>query len=132
MSLNTPLELRAYASIPASLVDGVLQTYLDIANLIVVENLATAGYSDERLKLIELNLAAHFATQGPAGAGTYSAAQLESIRVGQSEERYRTSVSSAFGLSTSLYGQVAMALDTSGILAGLLASSALKATFEVV
>lgn len=130
-TLNTPSELRAYISAPASVVDATLQVYLDIANLVIVENLASAGFSTERLKLIELNLAAHFATQVPSSAGG-SAGQLESLRVGQSEETYKTYMTGEYGLATSVYGQIAMALDTTGTIAGLLAAKPLKAIFAVV
>lgn len=131
MSLNTPAELRAYASIPTTVVDATLQLYLDAANSIITDVLASAGYTSDRMKLIELNLAAHFATNGPAN-GSYSSGMLESIKVGQSEERYTSLTSSQYGVATSIYGQIAMALDTKGLLAGLMASKPLKALITVI
>lgn len=133
MSLNTPDELRTYISAPESVIDDVLQLYLDAAYVIVDEELSTVGYSSDRLKLIELNLAAHFATNGPSvTGGTYTSGQLEYIKVGSSEERYATMSNSSWGIATSVYGQIAMALDTSGKLAGQLASKPLKARFSVI
>lgn len=129
-TLNTPTELRGYIGVPTTVEDSTLQLYLDAANSIVTDLLSLAGYDADRMKLIELNVAAHFATNGPYN-GSYSSGMLESIKVGQSEERYTSVKSSNYGIATSIYGQIAMGLDTQGLLAGLLASNPLKAIFEV-
>jgi len=129
-TLNTPAELRGYTGIPASVTDSTLQLYLDAANSIIADVLASAGYDSNRMKLIELNVAAHFATNGPYN-GSYSSGMLNSVKVGQSEERYSSLKSSEYGLATSVYGQIAMGLDTQGLLAGILASKPLKAFLEV-
>lgn len=129
-TLNTPTELRGYIGIPTTVEDSTLQLYLDAASAIISDVLSLAGYTSDRMKLIELNIAAHFATNGPYN-GSYSSGMLQSIKVGQSEERYTSLESSNYGIATSIYGQIAMGLDTQGLLANLLASKPIKAIFEV-
>lgn len=127
MSLNTPNELRSYLSIPAGVADGVLQTYLDVAAEV---NEATASaYDNEKRKLIELNLAAHYISAMPSG-GAASIGNLESIKIGQSEERYRNLAEGVYKLGNSVYGQMVNGLDNLGLLASLSANP-LRALFKV-
>jgi len=86
-----------------------LTPFMSVANELVTEVCSDAGYTDERLELIERWLSAHFYTNrdpravsehaGPVGATYQSAVDLN--------------------LNTSHYGQTAMLLDTAGGLAGL-------------
>lgn len=124
---NSADQLRSYANLPASSVvsDDVLDVYLTQANLVVTEDLAGSGFSNERLTAIELNLAAHFYTV------IYDKGGITQKRIGQSEERYRLLSDKATGLSTTSYGQIALSLDTSGTLAGLY-NAKMKASFEVI
>lgn len=122
----TPTQLRNFAALPpiAVISDEALQVYIDLADLIVSEDLAGSSYSVDRLSMIELNLAAHFAIK------TYEHGGLTAQVVGQSEERYQLIVG-AQGLATSQYGQTVNILDTDGILAELSAPP-LRAQFRVV
>lgn len=84
---------------------------IDIATLLVDEDLATLSpaLSDERLRQIELYLAAHFLTltveEGPKAAEA----------LGDATERYHNIY--AAGLRSTRFGQQAILLDTSGTLA---------------
>jgi hypothetical protein len=95
-----------------------------MATVIVTEDLAGKGLTDDRLDAIELNLAAHFAIISLERGG------LIRQKVGASEEEYAP-VNGKNSLSTTLFGQQAAALDTSGALAALTAP-ALRARVEVV
>ncbi|WP_324001766.1 hypothetical protein, partial [Parvimonas micra] len=59
MARVTTQELADFLDIPVA---AKLQGYIDDANLLVSETLASSGQSDARLKLIEKNLSAHFYT----------------------------------------------------------------------
>ena len=106
-----------------------LTVFIDMADLIVTENLTGKGLSDTRLKMIELNLAAHFYTASAERGGmTYQ-------KAGQAEEGYSAgtvnqAVSGKSAFSTTSFGQTAMMLDTSGTLFGL--GLVNKAQFRVV
>src|SRR5690606_18568578 len=118
-------ELRAYTGLPDSVSSDMLEPACDAAYLIVTEDLAASGYSDERLQQINLNLAAHFASASVERGGlTYQ-------RIGQSEERYQLINSSAYGLNTTRFGQIVVLLDTMNLLASMSANP-LKARFEVI
>jgi len=119
-------KLRAYAGLPPvqTVPDSTLQIYSDMATVIVTEDLAGKGLTDDRLDAIELNLAAHFAIISLERGG------LIRQKVGASEEEYAP-VNGKNSLSTTLFGQQAAALDTSGALAALTAP-ALRARVEVV
>lgn len=130
MTTLTPDEVRDYAGIPASMTDETIQIYIDLANLIVTEDLAACEMSDERRDSIELNLAAHYATQGLNDAATVYGG-LISQKVGSSEERYSSMSDKNFGLVMSRFGQIAITLDPCGILLSI-SSAKKKATFEVI
>src|SRR5262245_33383283 len=123
----TPSQLRSYANLaPQAVVpDSTLQQYCDAAALIVLEDLAASGLSNDRLGLIELNLAAHFAMIGQERGG------LRSQVIGSSEELYNNDTGSAAGLGASLFGQIAIGLDNSGSLSKQ-AANPVRARFEVV
>lgn len=101
-------QVREVANQPAT-VDASFA--IDIATLLVDEDLATLSpaLSDERLRQIELYLAAHFLTltveEGPKAAEA----------LGDATERYHNIY--AAGLRSTRFGQQAILLDTSGTLA---------------
>src|SRR3972149_6681693 len=88
---------------------------IETATLLVDEELATAGLSDARLTQIELYLAAHFlaitAREGPLAGET----------LGEASERDHNIY--AAGLRSTRFGQQAVLLDTSGVLAAIAAKS---------
>lgn len=108
--------MRLGATSPA---DSVLQPAATAAALLANEDLASCGYSDERLASIALYLAAHFA----AGSVTGSAAgTVVSESTGRSSVTYASGLLTAENLRGTSYGQVALALDTKGCLRRLVAS----------
>jgi len=83
--------------------------FMVVANELVTERCADAGYTDYRLQLIETWLAAHFYAMrderaSSEGAGGVSVSYLSSI---------------GLGLKMTKQGQTAMLLDTAGGLAAL-------------
>ncbi len=98
-------------------------SFIDTANLLVNESLVGQGMSDARLKLTELWLSAHFvAVAEERGA-------LKESEKGDSKEQYEIIVGT--GLNMTRFGQQAIALDTSGILAEQ-AATMKTAQFRVV
>lgn len=83
-----------------------LSAFLEMATLIVDEELAESGLSDARLAMIEKLLAAHF-------AATVSPLTTQEI-AGVSVSYQRNSVGK--GLASTQYGQNAISLDTTGTL----------------
>jgi hypothetical protein len=122
-----PEVLRAFADLPPVLVvpDQVLEVFAGMARLVRAEDFAASSLSSDRLDMIELNLAAHFAIVSLERGG------LTSQTVGTSEERYRLISDRAYGLSSTRFGQQALALDSTGVLSAL-SSSPLKAQFRVI
>ena len=120
-------ELRAFADLPpvAVVPDTTLQLFCDMATLIIDEDFAGSSLSVNRLGMIELNLAAHFAIVSLEKGG------LTQQIVGQSAERYQLMSDKNSGLGASRFGQQALALDTTGVLSQY-ASSPVKAQFEVI
>lgn len=96
--------------------------FIASADLIVSENLAGLGLSDDRLKQIELYLAAHFV------AVTEERGGLKSKKIGEASEGYAIS---GRGFSLTRFGQQAIDFDTSGTLKGI-SSAAYTARFMVV
>lgn len=84
-----------------------LTVFIDVANDIVTTDLADAGYSDARLKSIELYLSAHFAC--------LKYRQPINIIIDDSEDDYKNGLKPGYYQTT--YGQQAISLDTSGALA---------------
>lgn len=86
-----------------------LVPFIAAANSLVNEIATESGHSEDRLTLIETWLSAHFyAMRDPRTAAE---------RAGPVSANYQSAV--ALGLNTSHYGQMAMTLDTSGLLAML-------------
>jgi hypothetical protein len=83
--------------------------FIKQGNLLVEEDLVGKGLSENRLRLIELNLAAHFATISiERGGFTFQ-------RMGNSEEGYATDRRQV-KFSSTRFGQQAIAMDSSGTL----------------
>lgn len=120
-------QIRQIAKLPASSVlpDAVVQLYKSNAELIMTEEFASANLSTERYDLIWLYLAAHFAVVSEEYGGVVQ------MTVGQSEERYTDLGVSRFGLSSTRYGQQAIALDSSGTLAAM-STSPIRAQFRII
>lgn len=99
------------------------QIFIDSAHAIVDGKITNAGYAPRTVYLIELYLAAHFASQSIDSGGVIA------VTVGQSEERY-SDPSNMLGIAKTRFGQQALSLDTLGILTDL-AASPVKAIFKV-
>ena len=105
--------------------DIILSNMIDTANVFIDTHLVpAAGHPDSILNKIELYLSTHFvAVSEEIGAVKFS-------KVGDSSDAYDVS-NLGEGFSSTRFGQQALALDTSGILASL-ASGGLKAQFRVI
>lgn len=103
------------ARVTDSEVRGLIKTSFDVdpfiatAGLLVDESLVGQGMSEERLKTIELWLSAHFV------AVTEERGALMRSKKGDSDEDYEIKVGT--GLNMTRFGQQAIALDSSGVLA---------------
>jgi hypothetical protein len=99
--------------------------FIVTADVLVNETLLGQGFSSDRLRLIELYLAAHYAAISLEKGG------LQRQKIGDGEDWYQPIEQSAAGLSTTRFGQQALVLDTSGVLAAL-SVKPVKAQFRVV
>lgn len=115
----TDTEVKEIITVPTS-VD--LTTFINLANLVVNEQLVGQGLTDDMLTKIELWLSAHYAAQ------RYERGGLTSNKLGDSSAKYKEPIGS--GLSSTRYGEQAVALDTTGLLATLNKSG--TARFTVV
>ena len=97
--------------------------FINSANLIVDEELASKGMSANRLTQIELYLAAHMVALTEEKGGVIKKS------TGEAFEAYGGEFTTGFNMTR--YGQHAIVLDTSGTLATL-ASTKLNAEFRVV
>lgn len=102
MALVTDAEVKAILS---TTIDTT--AFIDTADVLVNDALATAGYSADLLKKIELYLAAHFACLMDP--------REKSVQAGASVTFEGLT---GKGLDWSRYGQVVKLLDKKGILAG--------------
>ena len=119
----------------SGLSDDQLQVALDTAQMIVSEQLtgvSGCSMSPERLDKITLYLAAHFAEGSANAAQGMPAVGLKRSKLGEADESYAVPVETASGYQTTRWGQLAMALDTCGILANSTTNNGLKAQFRVV
>ncbi len=102
----------------------VLGQMINTANLYVDEHLVpTAGHSDAMLTEIEKYLAAHFVALTEEKGG------VTRSKMGDADESYANVFESGF--NSTRYGQTAVVLDSSGILAKLSITNA-RAEFRVV
>lgn len=88
---------------------GDVQLAIDTANVIVTDDLGGSNMNDDRLKLVELWLSAHFAAIWNFDSG---AAQMSS-----GEDSFEYAGGGTTGYGQTRYGQQAMALDATGNLA---------------
>jgi len=89
-----------------------LEPFISVANELVTELCSAAGYSVERMELIERWLSAHFYTNRDPRPTREEAGPVSAS--------YQSKLS--LNLGTSHYGQTAMMLDTAGGLAALSSS----------
>lgn len=122
----TVAQVRAIAKLPAAayLPDENVQLYVDASNTVMADHFEDSELSDEKQELIALYIAAHFAVL------TEEAGGLIGQTAGEASEKYQMQ-KMGYGFASTRFGQTAMALDTSGVLASL-ATSPLKAQFRVV
>lgn len=118
MALVTDNEVKA-------IIDTARDTtpFINIAHLVVDEQLAGKGLSSDRLKQIELFLAAHYT------AITEERGQLKSSKVGEATDTFDNIAGQ--GLKQTRFGQQAISLDISGTLKSM-GSQVLPAQFRVV
>ncbi len=103
---------------------NVLASMIDTANLYIDTNLVpNSSHSDEILAKIELYLAAHLVALTEEKGG------ITRAKMGDADESYANVYSDGF--QSTRYGQMAITLDTSGVLAKLSITRA-KAEFRVV
>lgn len=102
-----------------------LTPFIETAHLLVNEELASSGMTNDRMAMVEKYLAAHFAIISLEKGG------ITRQKIGESEDYYQTWQNSSVGLMASRFGQQAAMLDSSGTLASA-ASGKLKAQFTVV
>jgi hypothetical protein len=123
MTQVTPQEVKDLIGLVDADNEVDLTEHVNTAGIIVEEDLAASGQSTQRKKLVELYLAAHFATLA------IERGSLRAEEVGESREEYRDI--DGEGLNSTRWGQQAVALDDSGTLSDI-ANPNLKAEFEVV
>ena len=97
--------------------------FIDQAHLVVTEELLSKGLSEDRLRSIELYLAAHFTALTEERGG------LTKFKVGDATEEYMLVKGSGF--AGTRYGQMAMDMDTTGTLTTI-SNNAKRAEFRVV
>ena len=102
-----------------------LVPYLATAQLVVAEDLAEVTLTEDRKDQITLYMAAHFATLVIEKGG------LIRDEMGESEQEYRRIPAGVLGYNATRFGQQALALDTSGILAAN-GSATHKAIFQSI
>jgi hypothetical protein len=102
---NTESEIKAIIEVSSTVTS--LAPFMDMAKLVVDEELVGTGMSDARLKIIEGLLSAHFlaATIDPRSGGGGAGGVSESLLI-----------STGVRLDSTSYGQQAIVLDTSGVL----------------
>lgn len=102
-------------------------SFIDTAHLIVNEELADVGHSEDRLKQIELYLSGHYAVV------TIEKGSLVRKRVGDASDTYGGFVQGLLGpgLRSTRFGQQAISQDTSGTLERMAGDQG-NAEFEVV
>ncbi len=103
--------------------DKDISIFIETAALVVAEDLSGADLTDARKRLIELYLAAHFF------AVTEERGGLVRSSTGDGAETYADVYGKSF--NSTRFGQQAISLDTTGVLANLGIGGA-KAEFRVV
>jgi len=100
-------EVRTIMDLDPSITDPQIDVFITQANLLVTRRLGSSGLDSSTLKEIERNVAAHLLTALDP--------QIESEKIGEASTKY----AGRFGefLRSTRYGQAALLLDTTGILA---------------
>lgn len=115
--------------------DSEIQPFIDTAMIIVDEDLIPLGkLSVQRLDMISKYLTIHFMSLSDEQVenGSVSGNVLKRSKLGESDESFDAGNPKAFGLTTSRWGQTAIALDNTGTLSNLNNNQILKAQFRVV
>ncbi len=120
----TPAQVKVLVNTDKS--DTDVELFITTATLLVTEVLSDAGHSTDRLEQITLYLAAHYLTLSAEGGG------LRRAKLGDADESYVVPDGSFFGIQSTRFGQQALSLDTTGLLAASQANKSIRATFRVV
>lgn len=125
MASRTSAE-RVKEIVTTSISDEVVASnMLFTANNLVTTHLLNEGYSSDTLEQIEMYLAAHLVALSEEKGG------LIRTQFGDAEEWYSDQYDT--GLRMTRFGQTALALDSSGVLANISAAAkVLKAQFRIV
>lgn len=128
-SPDLPVTVEDLKKLIPSVSNDAADIFISSADAIVQEKLIPTFYAPETTYLIELYLAAYFATAGGSAGSGFSGA-MSMRKVGNSEERFADAAQALYGIANNQWGQMAMLLDTQGILADM-AAKPLKAQFKV-
>lgn len=126
MAINVT-QVRQIAKLPAApiVTDDTVNLFIKAATVVYgsIPTEQSAGWDADKIDMIQLYLAAHFAVLSEEYGG------LAQQVVGESEERYQD-IASERGIGSTRFGKTAIVLDTSGTLDALTAKP-LKALFRV-
>lgn len=130
----TIADIKAVYSPARDRADDEIQPFLDTALMVVNEQLRpNCPMSEDRYDKITIYLTAHFMSiSDSANGGNVSGGALRRSKLGEADESYATPAESEFGYNASRWGQMALALDTCGVLAASQANKGIKARFQVV
>ena len=110
--------------VSTQLSNDVIETnMIDTANAVVDAHLLSVGLTDKLLAKVELYLAAHFVALTEEGGG------LTRSKLGDADESFANVYEAGF--KSTRYGQMALSLDSTGLLAAA-SQTSLKAQFRVV
>lgn len=127
-SPDLPITIEDLKILVPGVSDALAQLAIDSADAIVQEKTVSAGYTARVVYLIELYLAAYFATYSNVSG---AAGGLTRVRVGNSEEDYSDPGKGLSGIANSKFGLQALTLDTKNTLSSL-STTPVKGYFQVV
>ena len=118
----------------SGLSDTAITEALDTASLIVDEQLRpNCVMSEDRYDKITKYLACHIMSiSASAEGGSPSGGALRRDKLGDADQSYAVPDGADFGYQSTRWGQMALALDTCGILANASTNKSVKAQFRVV
>lgn len=105
MSRVTPAEVKAIVT--TSLIDSVIQTWIDVANTIINENAACISGAEALLTQIELQLSAHYIAMLDANTRGY----ITKEKTEMLETTYSNPVAMINNLDNTTFGTAANALS---------------------
>ena len=105
---------------------AVATHYVEDANILVTELLGTSTLSAERLEIIERYIAAHLFVLGQQEGGIFEE------KMGESTVKTGSTFTLGQGLKLTRWGQMALALDTTGALSQIEGGKKKTALFRVV